>query len=271
MILLSLPPSCFKKAIWGRSRTRPPCAPRLRVCDLPRQVALPGDSSSAPLRSRAAAARKGGDTSGPTSNYVTGEVPLRPAGRRGAPEQRAFLCSCSLQKLGASDPRHPRSISRGPSPVGVAEPRLGDLGSRCAAEIAAALRRCPGARRVRTRRRTQRGQVLLSNSARGHPVEVRGSRSRLDGSVLRGSSQNVRACIVRAKSAPRLAPSTHLESSSGASTRTAGLGGSSAHRVIEMQVHFRAERIFSVCLVGLYLLYLQARKSEREGEKKIHV
>lgn len=92
---------------------------------MPRQVALPGDSSSAPLRSRAAAVRKGGDTSGPTSNYVTGEVPLRPAGRRGAPEQRAFLCSCSLQKLGASDPQHPRSISRGPSPVGVAEPRLG--------------------------------------------------------------------------------------------------------------------------------------------------
>lgn len=63
--------------------------------------------------------------SGPTSNYVTGEVPLRPVGRRGAPEQRAFLRSCSLQKLGASDPRHPWSISRGPRTVAVAEPRLG--------------------------------------------------------------------------------------------------------------------------------------------------
>lgn len=67
---------------------------------------------------------------------------------------------------------------------------------------------------------------------------------------------------VRAKSAPRLVPSTGLESSSGASTETAGLWESPAQRLIEMPVHFWP---------AFPVSWLFACSTRYQEERKIHV
>lgn len=231
-----------------------------------RQVALRGVSRPAPLRSRAAAARGGGDTGGLTSNYVTREVPPFKTREQawGATRDRipALVQPAAARCVW---PEAPSVHLAQPEPGGSRRAQVGDLST-------------PGAQRRSPRRlgdapepgASERaiersvGRYLLA--VRPADTQLRsGSRSRSDGSALRGSGQNVRACMFGPNRLPGSRLPRRLESSSRASARTAGLGGSSGHRVIGMQVHFRPERIFSIRPVVLYLLRWSG------GEKKIHV
>lgn len=155
----SLPPSFFKNAIWGLSRTRPPCA--LRRGSAPRRsAACPGKLRSGASRDQlyfSSLPRRGRSKGrGPGRGvvilrHITREVPIKPESRLGEPDLRRFQGCCCFTEAPCAWLEALADHLAQPKLWGSPRVQIGDLSPLYAAEIAAAFLRCPGERRVGTR------------------------------------------------------------------------------------------------------------------------